>query len=194
MRGTDSALWCALLLAVFAILFGTRSIDATEHHHGMMLAIALESLIKLLAFVALAGYALWHGPGLRSHRATARRRNSAAGLSPGFLAQTMLAFCAMFCLPRQFQIGVVECEDAARPATARAGWSRCIWCWSALAVLPIVAAGTSLPLVRDGAADAWVLTLPLATGRSRHGAGRVHRRLLRGHRHGDRGQRWRCRR
>src|SRR5574337_42962 len=62
--GVDSALWCAALLAVFAILFGTRSIDATEHHHGMMLAIALESLIKLLAFMALAGYALWQGPGV----------------------------------------------------------------------------------------------------------------------------------
>ena len=62
--GIDSAMWCAALLAVFAILFGTRSIDATEHHHGLMLAIALESLIKLLAFVALAGYALWRGPGL----------------------------------------------------------------------------------------------------------------------------------
>ena len=62
--GGDSALWCALLLALFAILFGTRSIDASEHHHGLMLAIALESFIKLAAFVALAMYAWGHGPGL----------------------------------------------------------------------------------------------------------------------------------
>ncbi|KLD73000.1 ATPase, partial [Xanthomonas hyacinthi DSM 19077] len=48
----DTALWCAALLAVFAILFGTRNIDATEHHHGLMLAVAVESLVKLLAFVA----------------------------------------------------------------------------------------------------------------------------------------------
>ena len=54
----DSALYIAALLAMFAILFGTRRIDATEHHHGMMLAIAVESLIKLIAFVAIGIYAL----------------------------------------------------------------------------------------------------------------------------------------
>ena len=158
----DSALWCAVLLAVFAILFGTRSIDATEHHHGLMLAIAAESLIKLLAFIALAGYALWRGPGLL---ATVQRPLSQLdqGLSPGFLAQTMLAFCAMFCLPRQFQIGVVECEDASDLRHAR--WLVPLYLLIVcLAVLPIVAAGAHMPSVRGGLADAWVLTLPMAYG------------------------------
>ncbi len=160
--GTDSALWCALLLAVFAILFGTRSIDATEHHHGMMLAIALESLIKLFAFVALAGYALWRGPGLVTtvHLPLNQLSN---GLSPGFLAQTMLAFCAMFCLPRQFQIGMVECEDASDLKRAR--WMVPLYLIViSVAVLPIVAAGAHMPQVRDGVADTWVLTLPMAYG------------------------------
>ncbi|WP_049621292.1 hybrid sensor histidine kinase/response regulator [Frateuria defendens] len=158
----DSALWCALLLAVFAILFGTRSIDATEHHHGMMLAIALESVIKLLAFLALAGYALWKGPGLA---ATLRlpAEQFAAGTSPGFLAQTLLAFCAMFCLPRQFHIGVVECEDPRDIDRAR--WTFPLYMLAiSLAVPPIVAAGMSLPAVHEGAADAWLLNLPLAHG------------------------------
>ncbi|GGY30967.1 hybrid sensor histidine kinase/response regulator [Rhodanobacter panaciterrae] len=160
--GIDSALWCAMLLAVFAILFGTRSIDATEHHHGMMLAIALESLIKLLTFVALAGYALWRGPGLVSTVELPLTQLS-HGLSPGFLAQTMLAFCAMFCLPRQFQIGMVECEDASDLKRAR--WMLPLYLVViSVAVLPIVAAGLHLPQVRDGAADAWVLTLPMAHG------------------------------
>ncbi|UJJ51125.1 MULTISPECIES: hybrid sensor histidine kinase/response regulator [Rhodanobacter] len=160
--GVDSALWCAVLLAVFAILFGTRSIDATEHHHGMMLAIALESLIKLLAFVALAGYALWQGPGLADTVQLPAAQLS-HGLSPGFLAQTMLAFCAMFCLPRQFQIGMVECEDT--DDLTRARWMVPLYLVIvSVAVLPIVAAGAHLPLVRDGAADAWVLTLPMAHG------------------------------
>ncbi|WP_174567081.1 PAS domain-containing hybrid sensor histidine kinase/response regulator [Rhodanobacter sp. B04] len=160
--GVDTALWCALLLALFAILFGTRSIDATEHHHGMMLAIALESLIKLFAFVALAGYAWWHGPGL----ATTVRipiEQMDKGLSPGFLAQTMLAFVALFCLPRQFQIGVVECEDI--DDLRRARWMLPLYLIIiSLAVLPIVAAGMHLPAVRDGVADIWVLTLPMAHG------------------------------
>ncbi len=160
--GVDSALWCAVLLAVFAILFGTRSIDATEHHHGMMLAIALESLIKLLAFMALAGYALWQGPGLAEtvQRPVAQLSH---GLSPGFLAQTMLAFSAMFCLPRQFQIGMVECEDTGDLTRAR--WMVPLYLVIvSVAVLPIVAAGAHMPLLRDGTADAWVLTLPMAHG------------------------------
>ena len=59
----DPALYVALMLAVFAILFGTRRIDATEHHRGMVLAIALESLVKLVAFVAIGVFALWYLPG-----------------------------------------------------------------------------------------------------------------------------------
>ena len=158
----DSALWCALLLAVFAILFGTRSIDATEHHHGMMLAIAVESLIKLLVFMALAAYALWHGPGLA---ATLQRPLTQLdqGLPSGFLAQSVLAFCAMFCLPRQFHIGVVECEDAGDLRHAR--WLVPVYLVIvSLAVLPIVAAGAHLPALHGKLADAWVLTLPMVNG------------------------------
>ena len=159
---TDSALWCALLLAAFAILFGTRSIDASEHHHGMMLAIAVESLIKLITFLGLAAYALWRGPGLDvlDHLPQAQL---APGHSPGFLAQTVLAFCAMFCLPRQFQIGVVECEDPRDLGRARWMFPLYMLLISA-AVLPIVAAGIHLPQVRGGLDDAWVLNLPLAYG------------------------------
>ncbi|WP_430391989.1 PAS domain-containing hybrid sensor histidine kinase/response regulator [Dyella sp. 20L07] len=158
----DSAMWCAILLATFAILFGTRTIDATEHHHGMMLAIAVESLIKLLVFIALACYALWRGPGLQETVQLPLQQIS-QGVSPGFLAQTLLAFCAMFCLPRQFQIGVVECEDPNDLGRAR-------WMFPAymaivsLAVLPIVAAGLHLPQVQNGLKDAWVLNLPMAHG------------------------------
>lgn len=158
----DGALWCAILLATFAILFGTRTIDATEHHHGMMLAIAVESLIKLIAFVALAVYALWRGPGLQVTTQLSAQQLS-QGVSPGFLAQTLLAFCAMFCLPRQFQIGVVECEDPRDITRAR-------WLFPAymaivsVAVLPIVAAGLHLPQVQAGLKDAWVLNLPIAHG------------------------------
>jgi Na+/proline symporter/signal transduction histidine kinase len=160
--GGDTALWCALLLALFAILFGTRSIDASEHHHGLMLAIALESLIKLLAFAALALYACWHGPALA---AILRLPLDHAGqvAQPAFAAQALLAFCAVFCLPRQFQIGVVECEDADDLNCAR--WLIPLYMLIvSVAVLPMVAAGALLPAVRDGAGDAWVLNLPLAHG------------------------------
>ena len=81
----DPALYVAALLALFAILFGTRQVDATEHHHGLMLAVALESLVKLLAFVAIGVFALclagtraairWARP-TRAAGATARRRSA----------------------------------------------------------------------------------------------------------------------
>ncbi|QEE26251.1 hybrid sensor histidine kinase/response regulator [Rhodanobacter glycinis] len=160
--GGDTALWCALLLALFAILFGTRSIDASEHHHGLMLAIGLESLIKLLAFVALAVYAYLHGPSLaETLRLPLQHANQV--VQPAFIAQTLLAFCAVFCLPRQFQIGVVECEDSNDLRFAR--WTIPLYMLIvSVAVLPIVAAGSLLPAVRDGAGDAWVLNLPLAYG------------------------------
>ncbi len=54
----DSAFYVAVMLAVFVILFGTRGIDAAEHHPGLMLAIAVESLVKLLAFVAVGVFAM----------------------------------------------------------------------------------------------------------------------------------------
>jgi Na+/proline symporter len=49
----DTALWVAVLMAVFSILFGTRHIDATEHHEGLVAAIAFESVVKLIAFISV---------------------------------------------------------------------------------------------------------------------------------------------
>jgi Na+/proline symporter/signal transduction histidine kinase/ActR/RegA family two-component response regulator len=161
----DTALWCAGLLAVFAILFGTRTIDATEHHHGMMLAVAVESLVKLLAFVAIGVYAYLHGPGAVETLRAPISQLEKGSLPPGFFAQTLLAFCAMFCLPRQFQIGVVECENPRDLHRAR--WFFPIYMvLISVAVLPIVSAGLDLPQVKQGHVDAWVLNLPIALGDS----------------------------
>jgi Na+/proline symporter/signal transduction histidine kinase len=162
-RFGDTALWCAVLLAIFAILFGTRTIDATEHHHGMMLAVAVESLVKLVAFVGIAVYAYLHGPGLVETLRAPLAQIDEGSMPPGFVAQTLLAFCAMFCLPRQFQIGVVECEDPRDLRRAR-------WLFPAymvlisLGVLPIVSAGLGHPSVTSNHVDAWVLNLPIALG------------------------------
>src|ERR1700729_3499878 len=48
----DIALIATLAMAAFAVLFGTRQTDATEHQHGLMLAVATESIVKLVAFLA----------------------------------------------------------------------------------------------------------------------------------------------
>ena len=161
---TDPALYVALLLALFAILFGTREIDATEHHHGMILAVALESLVKLVAFVAVGVFALGHLPGsedLLSRFQSATRDFVAPGIPQGFMAQTLLAFVAIVCLPRQFHVAVVECGEVADVRRAR-------WLFSAyllvicVFVLPITSAGQALFAGAGVAPDTYVLALPLA--------------------------------
>ena len=62
----DIALFVALAMATFAVLFGTRQIDATEHQNGLILAIATESIVKLVAFLAVGifvTFVMYDGPG-----------------------------------------------------------------------------------------------------------------------------------
>ena len=161
----DPALAVALLLAAFAIGFGTRSIDATEHHRGMVLAIALESLVKLVAFCAIGALALAVLPG----RADGFARALADGaerlrepLPSAFLAQTLLALLAIVCLPRQFHVAVVECQDPADLRPARWLLIGYLALFSAL-VLPIAMAGQALLPAGIGP-DSYVLALPLRHG------------------------------
>ncbi|MEO7432814.1 MAG: PAS domain-containing hybrid sensor histidine kinase/response regulator [Dokdonella sp.] len=159
---SDHALYVAILLAVFAILFGTRGIDATEHHHGMMLAIAVESIIKLLAFVAVGLYALKTGGGLEDIAAPITDL-AEKGLPDGFIAQTCLAFAAIFCLPRQFQVAVVECEHPGDVRRAR--WLFPLYLGIiSLLVLPIATAGIQAARGSAISPDAYLLWLPLSHG------------------------------
>ncbi len=162
----DPALYVAALLALFAILFGTRRIDATEHHHGMMLAVALESVVKLVAFLMLGAYAFSLLPGadgLSQRLAATLAEFARHELPRGFVAQTLLAFTAIVCLPRQFQVAVVECEEAGDVGRAR-WWFVGYLVLICLMVLPITAAGTAVLAGQGIAADAYVLALPLLQG------------------------------
>src|ERR1700716_1228097 len=137
----DIALLVALAMASFAMLFGTRHIDATEHQHGLILAIAAESLIKLVAFLAVGVFANF-GP---------------------FAVMTLLSLFAILLLPRQFHVAVVENnnEDEIR----RAAWLFPLYLVLInLFVVPIAIAGllTFAPDKVDG--DMYVLALPLIAG------------------------------
>ena len=161
----DPALYVALLMALFAALFGTRQVDATEHHHGMMLAIALESLIKLVAMIALGLFA-WTWLGGHNLRVAESARTLFQEAPPvGFIAQTLLGFLAIVCLPRQFQVAVVECGDVADIRKARWMFGGYLLLISVM-VVPIAAAGVAL-FGGNGAvsSDTFVLALPLAEGR-----------------------------
>ncbi|MGO1069875.1 hybrid sensor histidine kinase/response regulator [Lysobacter sp. CA199] len=159
----DPAFYVAMMLAVFAILFGTRRVDATEHHHGMVLAVALESLVKLIAFIAIGVFAMIHLPGLGSYPERveqAARVVMQPGLPAGFVTQTLLAFTAIICLPRQFHVAVVECQDPNDLRSARwlfGGYLILI----SLLVVPITLTGQAALGGSGVSPDTYVLALPL---------------------------------
>ena len=168
----DNAFYVAVVMAAFAIVFGTRHIDAAEHHEGMVAAIALESVVKLVAFLALGGFVLW---GLYDGAADLFARAAAhpdirplftAGpaLADGAWGTTiLLAAAAVLCLPRQFQVMVIENVDERH-------LTRALWLFPLylllinLFVLPVAVAGL-LHLPADSVdPDMFVVALPLAAG------------------------------
>lgn len=162
----DSAFWVAALLAVFAILFGTRHVDSTEHHRGMMLAIAFESLIKLVAFLAVGSFVTFTyfgGPRELTETALAMpqiREVFTSGIDPVFwITTTLLAALAFLCLPRQFHVAVVENENQNHLRTA--AWLFPAYLFAInLFVIPLAMAGSTL-FPTAAASDAYVLHLPL---------------------------------
>jgi len=170
----DTALYVALLLAAFTIAFGTRHLDATERHEGMVAAIAFESIVKLVAFLAVGIYVtfvLFGGFGdifsrARADPDLARLLTLSETQSYGsWLWLIVLSMLAILLLPRQWQVAVVENVNERHIATA--GWLFPLYLLLInIFVLPIAMAGL-LSFPRDGvSADAYVLALPLAQGQA----------------------------
>jgi signal transduction histidine kinase/Na+/proline symporter/CheY-like chemotaxis protein len=154
----DSALWVALAMALFAMLFGARRASATEHNRGLVLAMAFESLFKLVAMLAL-GALVAFGIDLPDAPAPAT-----SGDSSGFIALVVLGALAMFTLPHQFHAGVVECRDPQHVRTAR--WLFPVYMLLiALPILPLALAGDALLAPLGVPSDLYVLALPLSEGR-----------------------------
>jgi signal transduction histidine kinase/Na+/proline symporter len=155
-------------MALFAVLFGTRHIDATEHQDGLMLAIATESLVKLVAFVAVGVFVtfwMFDGPFALFAQAL-ERPESAAALTrepaPGTLAaMTVLSLFAIVLLPRQFHVTVVE--NNSEDEIKRASWLFPLYLVLInLFVVPIALAGLLTFPERQVDSDMFVLALPLA--------------------------------
>ena len=164
----DLAFFVALAMALFAVLFGTRHTDATEHQRGMMLAIATESVVKLFAFLAVGSYVtfvLFNGPLDMWNKAA-----NHGDILPAFtrsidvtnwLTMTLLSFVCILLLPRQFHVSVVENHNPAE--IRRAAWLFPLYLVLInLFVVPIAIAGlyTFEPGTMDG--DMFVLALPLS--------------------------------
>ena len=167
--GIDEGLVVAFALALFAILFGTRKIDAAEHHDGMMLAIAFESLVKLGAFIAVGLFALDVLAG-NPTAATGRAAESSfvdifslESLPSSFLTQLLLASAAILCLPRQFHVTIVEARSDTDIDSARWIFPLYLLLFSVL-VVPITLAGMRVLSAVDVGADAFVLALPMQAG------------------------------
>ena len=172
---SDTGLIVAAFMALFSILFGTRYVNASEHHEGIILAVAFESVVKLFALIAVCIFAvffLFNGPDDLSRRAADMPVISNLLLPPSFredilqptfLVNAMLAIAATFCLPRQFHVTFVEVGNLSRMRLMR-------WVFPAyllitcLVVVPITLAGSVLFEGQNVAPDMFVLTLPLWVG------------------------------
>jgi Na+/proline symporter/nitrogen-specific signal transduction histidine kinase len=157
-------LWLACGLALFTVLFGTRNLDANERHHGVVMAIAVEAVVKLAALLAVGVFVVWGlagGPVEMFAQITAAEAPGWA-LQPGrFAGLTFVSAAAVLTLPRMFQVLVVENVDERHLATAS-------WAFPAylmgmcLFVVPIAVMG--LARMPEANPDLFVLTLPLAEG------------------------------
>ena len=179
----DSTLYMALLLAGFTMVFGTRHHDRSERHEGMVAAIAFESVVKLLAFLAVGVFVTWglfQGPADLFAQARAapalapllRLGPAGAGAGVGaagsfavdqWLALMALAMLSVVFLPRQFQVMVVENVDEQH--LRRAVWAFPLYLLLInLFVLPIALGGLLLGAGGVAQADGFVLSLPLLHG------------------------------
>jgi Na+/proline symporter/signal transduction histidine kinase len=162
----DIALMVTLAMATFAVLFGTRQTDATEHQHGLMLAVAVESVVKLVAFLAVGAFItfwMFHPSELIQRAAKTPEAVRVLEYTPtigNFLCMVLLSFCAIMLLPRQFHVSVVENSSDAEVSRAR--WLFPLYLVAInVFVIPIAIAGlVSFPF---GAVDSdmYVLALPI---------------------------------
>ena len=123
---SDPTICIALLMAIFSILFGTRNLDASEHHKGLMLAVSFESLVKLFAFITIGIYAVFfiRDGALDVYQGAMADSQLASNLSNyqqplTYLVHALIGAIAIFALPRQFHAAVVEYSSSKDLKTAR---------------------------------------------------------------------------
>ena len=169
LRGIDDvglALGIAAAMALFTILFGTRHVDAKEQHHGVVAAIAFEAVVKLAALLAVGMFVVFIGGGFENIFSNA----AAAGIKVDaedtfdarWLTTLTLSMAAIVCLPRQFQITVVENSDENHLRTASWAFPAYMLLMS-LFILPIAVFGLA-NMPSGSNPDMFALTIPMAFG------------------------------
>ncbi len=160
-----TAIWVAGGLALFTILFGTRNLDAKEQHHGVVLAIAVEAVVKLVALLAVGAFVVWGVAGGVQDVFARIEASPAAGwaLRPDrWVGMIAVSGAAVICLPRMFQVMVVEGGEDRHLALASWAFPAYLMGMS-LFILPIAVIGLER-MPAGSNPDMFVLTLPLAEG------------------------------
>ncbi|MDD9979269.1 MAG: ATP-binding protein [Boseongicola sp.] len=157
------AFWVAVGLAVFTIIFGTRNLDVDERHHGVVMAIAVEAIVKLFALLAVGIFVVFTvggGPTAMMAEIEASPIDVWELQPERWMTMVFLSAAAFICLPRMFQVMVVENANERHLATA--SWAFPLYLLLiSLFVVPI--AVTGLSVLPEGAnPDLFVLTVPLA--------------------------------
>ena len=166
-----TAFYVAIAMALFTIAFGTRHLDVGERHEGMVAAIAFESIVKLVAFLAVGIYVtfgLFNGFGDIFGRAAQRADLAqlttplaAEGALANWVWMTLLSMLAVMFLPRQFQVAVIENVEERHVRKA-------MWLFPAymlainVFVLPIAFGGLLMFPGGNVDPDSFVLTLPMS--------------------------------
>src|SRR4029453_5462038 len=172
LSGFDPALLVAAMLALFGILFGARNLDFTREQTGLMSAVAVESIVKLVAFLLVGGFVTW---GLFDGFADIFSRIAdhpewsgllTLGTPPAasylrWAAMLLVSMAAVMLLPRQFHVLVVQ--NPRERDVASAAWSFPLYLLAInVFVLPIAFAGLLRFPGQAAAADSFILALPLA--------------------------------
>lgn len=166
-NGDLTAFWVAVGLTAFTILFGTRNVDANERHHGVVTAIAIEAIVKLVALLSVGVFVVWGiagGPAQIFAMAPPDMLRGDTIFSARWVSLIMLSAMAIITLPRMFQVIVVENADEKHLTTASWAFPGYLLLMS-LFVLPIAIAGNAL-LPSGSNPDLYVLSLPLSQGQN----------------------------
>ncbi len=160
-----TAFWVAMALALFTVLFGTRNLDANERHHGVVMAIALEAVVKLFALLSVGIFVVWGlagGVGEMVTRIEASEISTWQVVPSRWIGLIFLSAAAFLTLPRMFQVLVVEIED--ERYLRFASWAFPLYLLlMSLFVVPIAVIGLErLPAGTNP--DLFVLSLPLMNG------------------------------
>ena len=158
----DVTLLTAVIMTLFTLLFGANRLDVANYHSGIMVAIAMESIVKVVALLAIAGLALTMSSGfdLDHPNNFANQVFLESTITPSFWVLTLISACSIICLPRMFQVIFVECLSEKHMNYGRKGFTVYLIA-TALAVFVIAWVGNQVLYGSDVMSDTYVLALPL---------------------------------